>query len=136
MIPYENYSRKRPSPFRVPRVSLTRASTASTQCALRFYPGLSRYRHGIDAPLGCNFSGCTRRGYFIFPWQSPISRQFFAGNHRTGWITSPEFPSDYSDNTVCIWVLKLLPGTQAKVTFKSFRTGESVLDDLDVFVSF
>lgn len=65
---------------------------------------------------------CTRRGSFIFRWQSPISREFFAGNHRTGWITSPEFPSDYYDNTECIWVLKLLPGTRAKVTFKSFRT--------------
>ena len=91
---------------------------------MRFYPGFPRYQHGIDAPLDCNFSGCTRRIYYVLQWNFRIPDQFYAGNHRTGWITSPDFPNDYHHSTVCIWVLKLLPGTRAKVTFKSFRTGE------------
>ncbi|XP_020605209.1 uncharacterized protein LOC110044027 isoform X4 [Orbicella faveolata] len=74
---------------------------------------------------------CTRRFYFVLQWHYRITQQFFGGNHRTGWITSPDFPNDYSHNTECIWVLKLLPGTRAKVTFKSFRT-ERNRDEVEI----
>ncbi|KAJ7383552.1 hypothetical protein OS493_027215, partial [Desmophyllum pertusum] len=65
---------------------------------------------------------CTRRIYYHVAWQYELSQRYYGGDHRSGWISSPDFPSNYFHSTVCIWVLTLLPGTRAKITFKSFLT--------------
>ena len=70
-------------------------------------------------------SGCSRRVFFSFiTWQYQLSNRYYSGDHRSGWISSPRFPANYQDRTVCIWVLTLLPGTQVKVNFTSFVLGE------------
>ena len=70
-------------------------------------------------------SGCTRqRSYFFFHWREILNSRFYAGDHRSGWITSPHFPNDYPMNTDCVWVITLQSGKRVKVSFKFFITGQ------------
>ncbi|XP_067052699.1 deleted in malignant brain tumors 1 protein-like isoform X2 [Acropora muricata] len=66
---------------------------------------------------------CTRqRSYFFFYWRENLNSRFYAGDHRSGWITSPYFPNNYPMNTDCVWVITLQSGKRVKVSFKFFIT--------------
>lgn len=70
-------------------------------------------------------SGCTRqRSYFFFYRRENLNGRFYAGDHRSGWITSPYFPNNYPMNTDCVWVITLQSGKRVKVSFKFFITGQ------------
>ncbi|XP_068722638.1 deleted in malignant brain tumors 1 protein-like [Montipora capricornis] len=66
---------------------------------------------------------CTRERRFVFfTLVAPLNSAFYAGDHRSGWISSPEFPNNYPNDVVCIWVITLPAGTRVKVSFKHFHT--------------
>lgn len=51
-----------------------------------------------------------------------VTTNYFKGDHASGEIWSPNFPSNYPDLTFCVWVLNLHPQTKAHIEFEHFET--------------
>ena len=53
-----------------------------------------------------------------------VNINYFEGDHKSGKIWSPNFPSNYPDLMKCVWVLNLYPDTKAHIEFEHFETGK------------
>ncbi|XP_031569217.1 uncharacterized protein LOC116303758 isoform X3 [Actinia tenebrosa] len=76
----------------------------------------------------CSSVSYIRNYGFLSSLASP---NYFSGDHQSGYIWSPLYPSNYPNKIHCVWVLNLMPGSKARIEFIDFQT-EKDFDYLEV----
>ena len=72
-------------------------------------------------PMCC----CNKYISLLFPITDCNSRygQQYSGNAQSGSVRSPNYPSNYPNNVVCTWTIKVARGYRISCSFTAFSTG-------------